>query len=85
MVAEGGGSGNGRAKMSLSPNLAADRGRARVVLPPRESRGRGISFAALRKKIYGSDAYAVRDRAGFPAPTRILAVILRVGMRCGVC
>ena len=38
-VGEGEGSGMSRAEMSLPPKLAADRGRARVGLPPRESTG----------------------------------------------
>ena len=39
MVAEGAGSGKGRAEMFLPPNLAPDRGRARVSLPAHENRG----------------------------------------------
>ena len=85
MVAEGAGSGKGRAEMSLPPNLAPDRGSARIGLPAREDRGWGRRFAAPRKNICGPGRDAGSDRAGFPAPTRNLAVILRAGAGCGVC
>ena len=42
-------------------------------------------FAAPPKNFCGSGRDAGSNRAGFSAPTRILAVILRVGAGCGVC
>ena len=85
MVAEGAGSGKGRAGMSLPPNLAPDRGSARVGLPAREDRGWGRRFAAPRKIFCGPGRFAGSARADFSAPTRNLAVILRAGAFCGVC
>lgn len=83
MVVEGGRSGNGRAKMSLPPNLTADRGRARIMLPPHETRGRGRSFVVPHKKNPGQTR--MQSLFGRDAPTHILVVILRVGAFCGVC
>ena len=47
--------------------------------------GWGRDFAAPPKIFCGPGRDAGSDRAGFSAPTRILAVILRVGAGCGVC
>jgi len=47
--------------------------------------GWGRKFAAPPKIFCGPGRDARSGRAGFPARTRILAVILRVGGGCGVC
>ena len=46
--------------------------------------GWGRDFAAPPKIFCGPGQYAGTDRAGFSAPTRILAVIFRVGADAGL-
>ena len=69
--------------MSLPPNLAPDGVSAGIGLPTREDGGWGRRFAAPRKKICGPGQDAGSARAAFLAPTRNLAVILRVGRDAG--
>ena len=81
----GGWWGKARAEMSPTNRFRLYAGHRSGKGKTREYAGWGRDFAAPPKFFCGPGRDAGFDRAGFSAPTRILAVIFRVEAGCKVC